>query len=219
MSVTEQNFEAMRSAMVASQLRTIGVTDPAIVDALSVVARERFVPEERKALAYVEMQLPLGGGRALNAPAATGRLLSQAKIKPTDHVLLIGAATGYTAAVVARLAGRVTAVESDHALIETARTQCADLANVAFVEGALNAGCAQHAPYDVVFVDGSIAAPGAALIEQLSENGVLVCGIDSPGTSQLSHGTKVAGQVRLAPFGEMECVNLPGFEVLAGFVF
>ena len=119
--MTEQNFEAMRRAMVESQLRTTGVSDPRVIAAMAETPRERFVPAERRALAYTDRPVTLGEGRALNPPEATGRLLTAADVRPADHVLIVGAATGYTAALLARLAGHVAALEEDPALLAQAR--------------------------------------------------------------------------------------------------
>src|SRR4051812_47352164 len=105
--MTEQNFEAMRRGMVESQLRTTGVNDPRVIAAMAVVPRERFVPVERRALAYMDRPVALGGGRSLNLPEATGALLTAAAVRASDKVLLVGAASGYTAALLDRLAGQV----------------------------------------------------------------------------------------------------------------
>ena len=97
-------FDAMRNAMVASQLRTNAVNDPRVVDAMRDVAREDYLPEEQRAVAYRDTLLPLNGGRRHNSPLATGRLITEARVRPEDKVLLIGAAGGYAAAVLGRLA-------------------------------------------------------------------------------------------------------------------
>src|SRR5688500_346544 len=109
--MTEHNFEQMRRAMVASQLRTTGINDPRVVAAMGEVPRERFVPAGRAALAYADALIPLGGGRELNTPMSLGRLLTEAAPEPDDRALVIGAATGYAAAVLARLVASVVAVE------------------------------------------------------------------------------------------------------------
>src|SRR5687768_5897479 len=109
--MTEHNFEQMRRAMVASQLRTTGVNDPRVAAAMGAVGRERFVPEARCALAYAAAPVPPGPGRALNPPMALGRMLTEARLRGHEKALVIGAATGYSAAVLSRLVASVTAVE------------------------------------------------------------------------------------------------------------
>src|ERR1700750_1468948 len=96
------NYDAMRHAMVQSQLRTNAVNDPRVVTAMAVVAREKFVPAAARALAYRDTGVAIGNGRYLNVPIATGKLLTEAYLLPGDKVLLIGAAGGYTAAVLSR---------------------------------------------------------------------------------------------------------------------
>ena len=135
-------FEPMRRAMVASQLRTTGVNDPRVLAAMGEVPRERFVPRERRALAYADALVPLAPGRALNPPMALGRLLTEARPAAGEHALVIGAATGYSAAVLARLVGSVVALEEDAALAAFAREALAG-SGVELVEGPLAKGWAQ----------------------------------------------------------------------------
>ncbi|MDI1296471.1 MAG: protein-L-isoaspartate O-methyltransferase, partial [bacterium] len=101
--MTEQNFSSMRNAMVESQLRTSDVDDQRVIAVMAHVPREDFLPVERRSMAYVDRPVPLAGGRALNPPLVIGRLLKEAHIEPGDTVLLIGAATGYSAALLAAL--------------------------------------------------------------------------------------------------------------------
>uniref|UniRef100_UPI0025EAF426 protein-L-isoaspartate O-methyltransferase family protein n=1 Tax=Sphingomonas sp. TaxID=28214 RepID=UPI0025EAF426 len=147
---------AMRHAMVASQLRTNAVSDARVVAAMARVPREEYLPVEAREMAYRDTAVPLGRGRFQNVPIATGRLLTEAVLHPTDRVLLIGAAGGYTAAVLAGIVASVTALESDPALGALARTALADTVNVDLVEGPLEAGHAEGAPYDVLFIDGAV---------------------------------------------------------------
>ena len=143
--MTEHNFEHMRKAMIASQLRTTGVNDPAVLAAIGEVARERFVPAERVALAYADTVVPLKDGRDLNSPMALGRLLTELAPQQGERALVIGAATGYAAAVMARLTGSVVAVEEDAELAGAARQALAGT-GVELVEAPLIAGAPQGAP-------------------------------------------------------------------------
>src|SRR5262245_35542397 len=113
--MTEQNFEQMRRAMVASQLRTTGVNDPRVIAAMGDVPRERFVRAERGALAYADALVPLGNGRELSPPMAVGRMITEAQLRGHERALVVGAATGYSAAVLAQLVGSVVALEEDEA--------------------------------------------------------------------------------------------------------
>jgi protein-L-isoaspartate(D-aspartate) O-methyltransferase len=137
--MTELSFEPMRRAMVASQLRTTGVNDPRVVAAMGEVERERFVPAERGALAYADAIVPLVNGRALNPPMALGQMLTAAELRGDERALVIGAGSGYAAAVVDRLTGSVTALEEDGTLAAMAREALAGT-GVTVVEGPLASG-------------------------------------------------------------------------------
>src|SRR3954469_447486 len=138
--MTEHNFTDMRRAMVASQLRTTGVSDPAVIAAMGAVPRERFVPEDRIPLAYADALVPLKPGRALNPPMALGKLLTEARPAKGERAMVIGAATGYSAAVLARLVGPLVAVEEDKDLAALAKKALADTP-VTLVVGPLAKGC------------------------------------------------------------------------------
>jgi protein-L-isoaspartate(D-aspartate) O-methyltransferase len=211
--------EAMRHAMVASQLRTNAVSDQRVVAAMARIAREDFMPAGRGDLAYRDTAIPLGGGRAANPPMATGRLLTEAMLEADDRVLLIGAATGYTAAVLAAIVTEVTAVESDAALLALARAALATTPRVRLVEGSLAQGAPDAAPYSVLVVDGAVEALPAALVEQVAVGGRVVTGLVDRGVTRLASGRRTAGGFALQPFVDGECVVLPGFAAPPRFSF
>jgi protein-L-isoaspartate(D-aspartate) O-methyltransferase len=217
--VTEQNYSAMRAAMVASQLRTNNVSDPRVVSAVENVARERFVPIERRALAYIDVPVPLGSGRALNAPMATARLLTEAKLSPVDKLLIIGAATGYSAAVAAKLAGSVTAVEEDEALLTQAQTNLADDKRIMLVHGPLVAGWEASAPYDAIIIDGAVEQISDVIITQLVEGGRILAGLDDAGVTRLAAGRRIGNSCPMIAFADIETVRLPGFGRPENFTF
>ncbi|MET3762561.1 protein-L-isoaspartate O-methyltransferase [Sphingomonas sp. UYEF23] len=221
MTVTTQDSEmvAMRHAMVASQLRTNAVSDARVVAAMDSVPREAFVPADAQAIAYRDTAVPLGHGRAQNVPIATGRLLTQAELRATDRVLLVGAAGGYTAAVLSHLVDSVVALECEPALAAAARTALADATNVTVVEGPLEAGHAAGAPYDVLVIDGAVEAVSDALVAQVAIGGRVVTGIADRGVTRLTSGRKTAGGFALLDFADIDCVPLPGFSRPRSFTF
>ena len=153
------DFPALRTKMVDGQVRPNDVTDLRIIDAMGEVARENFAPDDQKPLAYLDRDLPLGAGRAprvLIQPMVLARMLQYAAIKPTDKVLEVGSASGYGAAVMARLAGSVVALEQDGDLATIARRQLSGLANVAVVESSLVKGVRDAAPFDVIIFNGAV---------------------------------------------------------------
>lgn len=210
---------ALRVAMVASQLRTTGVGDPRVAAAMAQVPRERFLPGVAPELAYRDQLVPLGRGREANLPIATGKLLTEAYLRGGDRVLLIGAAGGYTAAVLARIVAQVVAVEVDGALAAHARAALAGEAKVAVVEGPLPAGCPEHAPYDVLFVDGAVETLPESLWSQIAVNGRVVTGIVDRGVTRLASGVRSVGGLGLAHFADVACPVLPGFAKPVRFKF
>jgi protein-L-isoaspartate(D-aspartate) O-methyltransferase len=217
--VSDQHFLDMRAAMVASQLRTNAVSDPKVVAAIEAVAREDFVPIDRVGLAYVDVPIPLGGGRSLNAPLTTGRLIVEAKIKSTDRILLIGAATGYAAAVLARLAAQVVAVESATELSAIAQKNLQSLDNVIFVEGPLAKGHLALAPYDVIMIEGAVEAVPSSLWTQLKSGGLLASGLVDQGVTRLAIGRQFDGTGVLVPFIDAEVAILTDFNSPRAFEF
>jgi protein-L-isoaspartate(D-aspartate) O-methyltransferase len=213
------SFEAMRHAMVQSQLRTNAVNDPRVVTAMAEVAREAFVPESARRLAYRDTAIAIGNGRYLNLPIATGKLLTEAFLEPTDKVLLIGAAGGYTAAVLSKLVRSVVAVESDPDLAAHARTALAGYGNVELVEGPLEQGHAAGAPYDVLVVDGCVEVLPESLVGQVAPGGRVVSGLIERGVPRLAAGRTIKGAFGLRAFADVDCVPLPGFAAPRGFAF
>lgn len=205
--------------MVSGQLRTNNVSDPRIVAALEAVARERFVPAERAALAYVDVPVPLAGGRALNTPLATARLIAESGVKPGERVLLVGAATGYAAAVLAELGAMVTALEVDEALAACARKVLGKAPGITVVAGPLEAGWRKRAPYDVILVDGAVEMLPATFAAQLAVDGRLLTGLVDNGVTRLALGRRAGQEVSLVAFADLEAVRLPGFSAPSGFSF
>lgn len=213
------DFPAMRRAMVDSQLRTNAVSDPRVTAAIESVAREEFVPADRRATAYVDRAIPLSATRSMNPPLVTARLIVEAGIAPTDKVLVVGAASGYAAAVVAGLSSTVVALESDAALAGEAKTQLKGLPNVTVITGDLAKGHAKGAPYDVILVDGAIEQVPDALIRQLANTGRLAAAVMDGGVSRLSIGYKAGAGFGLDPIMDADAVALPGFAKPKAFSF
>ena len=213
------DFQAMRRAMVDSQLRTNAVNDPRVTAAIEAVAREDFVPADRKAVAYIDRAVPLSDQRAMNPALITARLIVEAGIGATDSVLIVGAASGYAAAVVAGLAKSVIALESDAQLVAEAKQHLKGLANVSVISGDLSKGHAKAAPYDVILIDGAVEQLPDALIRQLAEGGRLAAAVVDGGVSRLCVGFKAGEGFGLTPVMDADAVALPGFSSPKGFSF
>lgn len=212
-------FEAMRQAMVTGQLRTTAVDDQRLVAAMARVEREAFVPAASRDLAYRDTAIPLARGRFLNLPMATGRLLTEAYLRADDRVLLIGAATGYAAAVIASLVRDVVAVEVDAALASAARAALSHSLSVSVVEGPLENGHPECAPYDAIVIDGAVEDVPPALLDQVAIGGRIVTGLVHRGVTSLASGRRSESGFGLSDFAEADCVILPGFARPRAFTF
>lgn len=214
--MTEQNFEQMRRAMVASQLRTTGVNDPRVVAAMGEVPRERFVPADKAVLAYADLALPIGAGRELSPPMVTGRLLTQADVSPGDKALVVGAATGYTAALLEKLGAEVVAVEEDAELLALGKK---NVPGATWVKAALPAGSKKGAPYSLILLDGAVEEVPQALIDQLADGGRLVGALIDQGVTRLVSGVRAGRGFGTTSFADADAARLPGFAKPAAFSF
>lgn len=214
-----ENFSEMRKAMVVSQLRTTDVSDPRVIAAMNHIPREDFVPASSRNVAYSDRGVQIGDGRALNAPLATGRLLNTAELTKDDKVLLIGAATGYTAAILAQLVGSVVAVEQSSKLATKAKANLNDLDNVQVEKANHAGGFVGQGPYSVIIIDGIVEAFPEALAEQLAPAGRLVGSIMDKGVARLAIGHKAGDTIGYQYFADCGGVALPGFEQTKSFNF
>jgi protein-L-isoaspartate(D-aspartate) O-methyltransferase len=170
------DFVTARIRMVDNQLRTSNVTDRRILSAMDEVPRERFIPEAREGLVYADTVHDLGHGRWLAPPAPFARLIQLAEINSTDSVLDIGVGTGYSTAVLARLAAQVTGLESSPELAARARQLLGELGigNARIVEGALDGAGQPKDAYDVIVLEGAVAEQPSGLVPLLKDGGRLV---------------------------------------------
>lgn len=215
-ATASDNFAAMRHAMIVSQLRTTGVDEPRLIDAVSQVAREDFVAEGQRQVAYADIRQPLGEGRALNTPMVTARLLNAATIHPGNRVLIVGAATGYAAAIAVAMGAKVTAVESDAALAARAR---AAVPGAKIVTGPMEKGARADGPFDAIVIDGAVEHVPETLVAQLSKRGRIAGAIIDRGVTRLALGSAGGSGFAMVPFADADAVPLPGFARPKSFVF
>ena len=214
----EHNFELMRRAMVAGSLRTTGVSDPRVLAAMGAVPRERFVPPERVGAAYADTVVPLGNGRELNSPLALGRMLTELAPQQGERALLIAAASGYSAAVLARLVGPLIATEEDPMLLQVARAQLSG-SEVELVEAPLTDGYAAGAPYDLIVIDGAVEHVPDAIVAQLIDGGRLGAAILDRGVARISIGRRAGEAFGIAAMSDSASAILPGFSKPRAFSF
>jgi protein-L-isoaspartate(D-aspartate) O-methyltransferase len=217
------NFTTARINMVESQIRPNKVTDPRLIEAMESLPREDFVPSTLRSVAYVDRSLKVGeGGRYLLDPMVFARLVQAADPQPSDLVLDIACSSGYSTAVLARLAGTVVAVESDPALVETANAALNALGidNAVVVEGDPTFGYAQQGPYDVILINGEVGRIPHALTAQLAPGGRLVAVLtDDQGLGRATLLMKGPAGLSRRTLFDANVPRLPEFEVETGFVF
>ena len=208
------DFSAAREAMVESQLRPQGVTDAAVLDAMRTVRREDYLPSDTRPLAYVDRAVAIGEGRYLAAPAVLGQLLTQMRPLAGQRALVVGAGTGYSAAVLAAVGLDVTAVDSNGVLAAAARDQ-----GIAVVEAPLEKGHADGAPYDQILIDGAVDHIPDTIIEQLADGGRLGAAIVDRGITRLAVGRKAGNAFGTLSVGDAGVPALPGFQRPRAFTF
>ena len=218
------DFAAARRMMVDGQVRTSDVTDPRIIAAMLDLPRERFVPEHNAALAYLDLDVAVTSetpARRLLKPMVLAKLIHAAEIGAQDRVLDVACGTGYSSALLARLARRVVALEEDATLARHARENLAALAaaNAEVVTGPLPDGWQAGAPYDVILINGAVEKAPERLLRQLAEGGRLVGIVGRPPASKAVRYLATAGQASALPIFDAAAPPLPGFAEPPAFVF
>ncbi len=221
------DFELARTRMVDNQIRTTDVTSHPVLDAFLAVAREDFVPANYRALAYIDDDIPVAAdsdsadGRFVMEPSPLAKLLQLADVRKDDVVLEIGCSTGYVSALLSLLASSVVSLESDEALAEQATETLSRLGydNVAVVTGDLAAGYKPEAPFDVIFLGGSVEELPKDLFDQLRDGGRLVV-VEGHGNASRANLYVREGGFTAPRHGFNTSVKpLPGFEKAAAFEF
>jgi protein-L-isoaspartate(D-aspartate) O-methyltransferase len=221
------DFAAARRMMVDGQVRTSDVTDLRIVAAMLELPRERFVPEARADLAYLDLDLVVKEGssgapaRRLLKPMVLAKMVQAAEIGASDHVLDLGCATGYSSALISRLAASVSALEEDEGLARLAgeNLEAVGAANVTVVTGPLTQGWPAGAPYDAIFMNGATEITPHALARQLKPGGRLVAVVGRSPVSQAMLYRRIGEDISGWPIFDAAAPVLPGFAAPPAFVF
>ncbi|MGG7643785.1 protein-L-isoaspartate O-methyltransferase family protein [Rhodovulum sp. YNF3179] len=215
------DYAARRRAMVDGQVRPSDVTEYPIIEAMLTIPREVFVPDTQRDLAYMSEDIDLGGGRVVVAPRVLAKMLEALDIRADHLVLDIGASYGYSAAVAARLAEAVVAVEEDASMAAEAQTllseQEAD--NVAVVEAPLTEGAPQHGPYDIILLQGGVEQVPDAILDQLKDGGRIIAIFMEGALGRARLGIKSGGRVTWRYAFDATAPLLPGFNVAREFEF
>ena len=220
-------FVTARQKMVDGQVRTSDVTDLRIIAAMLELPRERFVPAASADLAYLDLDVPVSQAtsgapaRRLLKPMVLAKMVQAAAVKAEDRVLDVACATGYSSALLGRLARSVVAIEEDPALARLAdeNLKAIGASNVAVVAGPLAQGCQLKAPFDVIFLNGATEVVPQALCRQLGDGGRLVAVMGHAPTCRAMVYRSVGGNVSGWPIFDAAAPLLPGFAEPPAFVF
>ena len=226
-AVSTPDLSVARTMMVDSQVRPNKVVDPRIIAAMRMIPREAFLPPSLAARAYADENVPLGGGRVMPAPMIVARMIQISQLADGARVLVVGAGTGYGAALLAACGVKVTALEDDPALLAIARLSLQVQApSVTLVEAPIAEGVSSGAPYDCIFVEGAADHLPDVVVAQLAPDGILVmvrCGEGlRMGQAVIGRKTSAAQSfkaVSLIPVFDCLLPALPALRRTAGFVF
>lgn len=215
-------LEEARRAMVDCQVRPSDVTRVELIDAMLWAPREAFLPKARRAQAYVGEHLPIGENRYELDPMVFAKLVNAADPRSGDLALVVGGGYGYAAAVLSRMAAAVVSLESDPAMAKAAaeNLEAHGVDTAIPVEGVLAEGCAEHSPYNLIFMNGASAVePPAALVDQLAEGGRIVMIRMQGPVGRCMIGVKAGGVLSWRADFDASAAVLPGFEDVRGFEF
>jgi protein-L-isoaspartate(D-aspartate) O-methyltransferase len=180
------DIERARFNMVEQQIRPWEVLDQQVLDLLFTVRREDFVPPQYRSLAFVDMEIPLGGGEVMLAPRVEARMLQELALKPTDRILEVGTGSGYMTALLAKRGAHVTSVEinPEFSAAAAARLAAHGITNVTLEVGDAARGWNKSGPYDAIVLTGSVPVladefqrslkPGGRLLAVVGEAPVMV---------------------------------------------
>jgi protein-L-isoaspartate(D-aspartate) O-methyltransferase len=213
-SLAMTEYSTRRRMMVDTQVRPSDVTKFPIIGAMLSVPRELFVPDARREAAYAGEDLDLGGGRVMLQARTLAKMLDSLNIQNDELVMDIGSGFGYSAAVMARMAQAVVAVEEDETMAGEAQALLSDIGadNVVVHAGALVRGADEHGPYDVIVVQGGVGVLPDAILAQLKDGGRIACLFMEGKLGVVRLGHKKGSDVTWRFEFNASAPVLPGFE-------
>ncbi|MFV0384575.1 protein-L-isoaspartate O-methyltransferase family protein [Paracoccus sp. (in: a-proteobacteria)] len=214
------DFAARRTMMVDTQVRPNDVTKYPVIEAMLAIPREEFVPASRRAVAYTGENLDIGGGRVMLEPRTMSKMVDALDIRPSDLVLDLACGYGYSAAVMARMAEAVVAIEDDGERAAEAEKRLADAGvyNVAVLTGELAQGNVKQGPYDAILVEGAVEEVPAALLDQLKEGGRIAALFMEGALGVARIGIRLNGRVNWRYAFNAHAPLLEGFVRERGFI-
>ena len=215
------DFAQLRSTMVDCQVRPSDVTHYPIIEAMLSVAKEEYVPANKRSVAYSGEHLEISPGRVVLDPRVMGKMLSAVNIQPDETVLDLGCGLGYSAALIAHLAAMVIAVEEDEAMVEDAERILSEqgVDNAVAIAGKLSEGAAKHGPFDVIIIEGGVETVPETILEQLKVGGRIATIVLDGSIGQCRVGRRDENGVNWRPAFDATAPKLRGFEKKSEFVF
>ena len=217
------SFASARRTMVHCQLRPSKVTDLNVLDAFMRIPREKFLGKQQRALAYVDENLPLSGGRCLMQPMVLARLIQALEMRPLNNVLIVGAGCGYGTAIVAGLVGSVIAIETRANLVEKAQDVLVSVGidNAAIVKSRLVDGYPNEGPYESILIEGGVESVPRNLLQQLTPKGRLAAIYRKMGhpVGVASLWMRSGKEFCRTPLFDASVPNLDEFNTKAEFIF
>lgn len=208
------DYAAARASMVDTQLRPEGVNYAPVERAMAEVPREQFVAEGAAPLAYIDRSVPMGCDRLMSGPVVIGRLLSEMTPLRGERALVVGCGTGYSVAVLQRMGLDVTGLECSPGLAKRALSL-----GIPVVEGPLENGWKESAPYPLILIDGAVEHIPEAIIAQLTADGRLGAGLIDRGICRLVVGRRAGAGFGLHTLTDSGAAALPGFAKPRIFTF
>jgi protein-L-isoaspartate(D-aspartate) O-methyltransferase len=201
-----------RSRMVEHQIRARGITNPRLLTAMREIPRHLFIPPPYNTSAYEDAPLPIGNGQTISQPYIVALMTELLDPRPEDHVLEIGAGSGYQAAILSKLVRHVTTIERIPGVADLARRNLAELGlkNISIIVGDGTLGYPGHAPYDGIIITAATPEIPQPLIDQLAVGGILVAPVGSRDIQELVTLTRTEIGIARASHGGVRFVPLIG---------
>lgn len=207
------DYATRRSTMVDTQIRPADVTKFPIIEAMLSIRRERYVLDYQREAAYADALINLGGGRHILEPRTFGKMLDSLDIQSDELVLDVGYGLGYSSAVLGHFAEAVVGIEENEDLATEAEVVLASegVLNVAALHGKLTEGAGQHAPFDVIMLQGTVEEIPEILLAQLNDGGRIAAIFNQRGQGAVRVGYKTSGHLSWRFAFNAFAPLLPGF--------
>lgn len=205
-------YEKERSSMVEFQLKNRGIENPYVIEVMNTLPRHEFIPEISKSMAYGDFAVPIGQGQTISQPYIVAKFAELAQPRKSDKILEIGTGSGYMAAILAKLAGKVISIERNTKLADQAKkvTKKLGIKNLRVIVGDGSIGAIHYYPFDKIIISAAIPEIPTELIQQLKNNGVIVAPVGDRMKQKITKLIKTPSGIKETTYGECAFVPLLG---------